>query len=319
MRRSWVAAVAACGLGACGGGSGGFSERPLPLSSKQDVVRELGNVSDFVGFGDGDAKAARPARAGRVHWSHLRPGRNAWAKATTTQACDGGGTVQTDDGRAGRAFELFPVTRTVDFTRMRYRDCTESDSFGDRFTSDGVYEFGLASSDDYGYSAAGRDGEPFKVRAVYAEANGGPLQTDSAFVGLDEYRVSGDFVEDREIVRAEYTDSEGYRAELELGDGTADPLVTTEGSGSFRIDGPYRYATSACDGGSVRLQTLAAITFNGSTGYPNGGRLRLLAGGAAATVTINLDGSATVELPTGGTAAIGAAEMRDLYDGGGDC
>lgn len=315
--------VAALFVGACSGGNGGFGPAPdddaVPLTSEQDVIRELGNINDFVGIGDGEAPVGKThmgkARAGKARVARL-PRRASLAKAVETFSCDNpDGFVDVEDSSGTRNFEHFPVARTVDITNYWYSNC-RTDFEGGYDLEDGAYETG-SSSDGYDYLLAGLGGDPFVILSR-DDSTSPSYYFQTAFRGLSEYRLAGGDDEARELFGFEFEDSDGRSGEVEVGRNADDTMVTIDGNGVFSIDGPYWYSTSECRGGEVRVDTLNVITFS-DQGYPDGGRLRFSSGDDAVVVTINGTGSATIQFSGGASASLTLAQMQDLYDSGGDC
>ncbi|MFA5938418.1 MAG: hypothetical protein WC809_03590 [Sinimarinibacterium sp.] len=321
---SRVAVVSALFVAACGGGDGQFGPPPdddaVPLSSEQDVIRELGNINDFVGIGDGEVPVGKAAAIGKVRMGKARVARlsrrTALAKTVETFGCDNtDGFVDVEDSSGTRSFEHFPVTRAVDITNSWYSNCrTDFEDGYDLY--DGATEVG-SSSDGYDYVLAGLDGDPFVTLSRY-DSTSPSYYYQTAFRGLSEYRLAGGDDEARELFDIEFEDSDGRSGEVEVGRNADDTMVTIDGNGVFSIDGPYWYSTSECSGGEVRVETLNVITFS-DQGYPDGGRLRFTSGGDSVLVTVSGTGGATIQFSNGGSASLTSAQMQDLYNSGGDC
>ncbi|HEY1075320.1 MAG TPA: hypothetical protein VGE51_01400 [Fontimonas sp.] len=303
--------LAACG----GGGSGGTPvNTPALLGTKDDVARELGNLIDFIALGDNieNTQSAQATWRPRVQSKQLNRAR--LAKAAV--ACDSG-SANEETGSAVRDFELFPVSRSVEFTRRSSDNCSSEVGDGTTITFDGVFEDGqsAAGSDglSYDYFAAGSAGSPVSLEI---EADDGEFSTLST-LGVIETASDSAASETRVSVAIDATDSSGYSSMAQVGD-DGDPLIATITGTRISVSGPYRYSSTLCSGGAVRVATPSELTF-GVNGYPNGGELRLTAGTQTATVRINLDNSATVQLPDGSTQTISSSEARSIFDNGSDC
>lgn len=319
-----VMLVTALLVSACGGGDGEFDNPPdndaVPLTSEDDVIRELGNISDFVGIGDGEApvgKARAVTGKGKGKLRVARPPRRAIvAKAVETFNCDNSdGFLDVEDSSGTRAFEHFSVTRAVDITNYWYDNCrTNFDNGYD--IQDGASEVG-SSGDGYDYAFAGLGNDPFVTVSRY-DSEGPSYYYQTSFRGLSEYRLADGDDEARELFDIEFEDSDGRDGTVYVGRNADDTMVTIDGNGAFRIDGPYWYSTSECSGGIVRVETLNDIVFS-DQGYPDGGRLRFTSGNDSVVVTISGSGGATIQFSDGGSANLTSAQMQDLVDNGGDC
>lgn len=319
-----IAVVSTLFLGACGGGDGQYDDPPdddaVRLTREEDVIRELGNINDFVGIGDGEApvgKARAVTSRGKNKLRVARPQRHAIvAKAVETFDCDNSdGFVDVEESTGSRSFEHFSVTRSVDITNYWYSNCrTDFDDGYDIY--DGATEQGSSTSDGYDYALAGDD-DPFVTVSRY-DSEGPSYYYQTSFRGLSEYRLAGGDDEARELFDIEFEDSDGRDGTVYVGRNADDTMVTIDGNGAFRINGPYWYSTSECSGGIVRVETLNDIVFS-DQGYPNGGRLLLSSGDDAVTVTISGTGGATIQFSNGGSASLSSAQMQDLVDNGGDC
>ncbi len=296
-------------LAACGGGGGdGGLDTPTPLSSKADVARELGNLVDFVSLGDtaGEAKSSRGTLQ-RIQ----QPGKAAID-------CDSG-SADEQTGTAQRDFALFDASRSVEFSVVSSNNCRiEGDDQSDTITFDGVTEEGSSATGAdgirYEYQVQGSNGSPASLRF---ETPGTNEFFELSGLGVIETALSSGRTETRALVDIESSDYSGYSSTVQIGQ-NGEPLTVVVAGTRVTVDGAYQYSSTECPGGSIRVATPSALTF-GANFYPNGGELRLTSGDRTATVQINLDGSATVQLPDGGTETLSSSEARSIFDNGSGC
>lgn len=294
-------------LAACGGDSERqLSDTPVPLVTKSDVVRELRIVNYFLIYGDGEAQYGPSLADGKRRHGPLPR----WLTRTPAKAeaanCDSG-SGETVEGRKQRSFEFFGVSRQVDYSIGTFAACRRTDVSGvDAVTMDGVLEDGESPSGEYSYLLAG-DGR--KPALMTFELDGAVFH--QGVRGLFEYRSTSTLYEQRQTAVFNFDHDAGSAILGEFGS-SGEPFVETDGGGRYTADGPYRYNSTECEGGSVRLETVSPMVI--SRGYPSGGMLRFTSGTASATVVIRSDNGATVYFADGSSASITPAEMRELYD-----
>ena len=293
-------------LTACGSDSGPqLSNAPVPLATKDDAVRELRIVNYFLVYGDGEAQYQSPfpsrKRGDRApHRFAITP-----AKAETVDCESGSGSFV--EGSRLRAFEFFGTSVQVDYSIGTFAACRRTDTPGvDAITFDGVFEDGESASGEYSYSLAGDGRNP---ALMIFEQDGAVFH--QGVRGLVEHRSTRALYEERQIAVYTFDHDAGSAIVGEFGR-SGEPFVETDGGGRYSADGPYRYGSTECEGGSVRLETVSPMVI--SRGYPSGGTLRFTSGTASATVVIRSDNGATVTFADGSSASITPAEMRELYD-----
>lgn len=294
------------------GCSGGNSEpglqlhdAPVPLATKTDVVRELRIVNYFVTYGDGEAQYTPPFGSSKAGLD-----RSAWlAKARSKAeavACESG-SGSSAEGSKQRTFELYGVSRQVDYTVGTFSACRRTDTPGvDSITFDGVLESGDSTSGDYSYLLAGDGRSPSLMT----------FQQDGAtfhqgVLGLSESRISSTLYEERKRMTFNFDHDGGSVILGEFGH-SGEPFVETDGGGRYTVNGPYRYVSTECVGGSVDITTDSPLVVE--QGYPRGGALRFSSGVVSATVVVRSDSSATIQFSDGTTGSISGNEMRQIYD-----
>lgn len=297
-------------LTACGGGSDAGADEVL-LASRADALRELSVLGSVAGFGyyseGGDRKRGSWRAGARL------------AKATRTEDCDSGSLTVTD-GSAERSFQLFPVQRTVSFERYDARDCVRTDDSGFTVSLDGRTESGSSSNDGYHYIVIGAGDEPATTRLQPADSDDPDSFVISRGTGAYEEVEREGRTESREVALysgSSYSQAVG-NSEAEISTGrSGDPLISITTGTTQTLDGPYSYSTNRCTGGTLRVATLAPLTFN-ADGL-TGGSLRISSGAGAITYSFNPNGSATVQFADGSSGKLAASEVDDAYFEDSDC
>ncbi|WP_020651130.1 hypothetical protein [Solimonas variicoloris] len=314
------AAVSAA-LAGCGGD--GHSARSVSLSSKDDVLRELGNLSafvDFSGLTDGPTPpAAATASTTKARFvgtalksRTLAPLRAAvGAKAATVYDCDSGSySEETLSGTY--TFALFDSTpRTVSIYREENNQCVFVYEGGYREIYDGHYERGSytpETGDQYAYLRFGTANSVYRYREELSGDSDYPSTEE--LQGLLERRAGDSDAEVRaDDFRYHYTEP-GYNADITLGDGELMKLLTADTG--LRADGSIYYSTSVCRGGTLRYTTTTPISIP-QEGTAQG-VLKMESGKESATVTLNADGSATVQFADGSSTTLTAGEVLAALD-----
>lgn len=297
------------GLGACGGGDDTdgalrLHDAPVPLIVKADVVRELGIVNYFVTFGDGEARYSDRFDASAR--SATPKARSEVFQAKAEAQCESG-TGTYDQGSRLRAFELFGVSAQVDYSVGRLNNCRRTDTPGvDSITLNGVVEQGETASGEYFYQLAGEGRTP---ALTTVEQDGAVFR--QGVLGLTEVRLTSAVLDERQVTRYTFDHDAGSAIVGEFGV-AGEPFVETDGGGRYTVNGPYRYQSTECTGGSVRVATASPVVI--SQGHPSAGTLRFTSGTASATVVIRSDNGATIYFSDGAIDSISGDEMRRIYD-----
>ena len=247
-------------LAACGGGSSRDAQSPfltppsspIALSTKQDVLREIGAYillhSRFIGDIQG---------------------------LLENSSCTEGGTIDVASGQRSRDFLFYDLENAVvDYDIETHRGCQGSpdESEGRYYVTEGVYETGIhvvesESGPNYAYALIGNGDMPFEVDL---RTLGRPSNEKVAFelLGAIEFKL---FADD---TLPEFT----YRAESRVASlvGAPVPATTTVYGNddepmvatlppsrplTVTLDGPYGYATTDCVGGAGRIATLSPVTY----------------------------------------------------------
>lgn len=315
-------AAASVTLAACGGG-GGSSEHNVSLSSKDDVLREIGNLSAFVDFSgitnDAMAAAASAASAPKARFvgsalktlrlASANPGLS--AKAVTVHDCDSG-SYSEETLTGTYTFALFDSTpRTVSIYREDNNHCIYDYEDGYREIYDGHYESGgytPNTGDRYSYLRLGTGSSVYRYREEWSGNSGYPSTEEMQ--GLLERRAGDSDAEVRaDDFRDHYTEP-GYSADITLGDGELMRLLIADTG--LRADGSIYYSTSVCRGGTLRYTTTTPISVP-QEGTAQG-VLKMESGNESATITINADGSATVQFGNGNSLTLSASEVLAALD-----
>ena len=329
---SKVAALAALMLllSGCGGGGGsddGGSGDAVPLEAEADVLRELsmlGGIAYELGYNIEPAAASTlrrsPMRQALMRGSKQRlPARK---KASVAAAIDDGcdsGSVSTSSGSKNVSFQYYGASSSSDYEISDYRDCVvdhSGDDYVDTDYDDGRIEVGASTNDasevQYGYGQFGSGSTPELYRNHYQEQGQAAQDNEVQTLGRVEFRSLQDGRFDQALVASfDYRENNSYSLSLDLGQTSAPFKLVQSGNGSLSIDGPYRYASSECEGGTATTTTHQAITFNSQTGNVSGGQVRVNAGSDSVTITFNADGSAGYLLGNGLSGTLNSAEVYD--------
>lgn len=312
-------------LAACGNGSNdddpgdGVPDVPnstVPLSSKADVQREIGNFIDVYGiFFVEDADDAAARKSARVDLSQVVP------KAATTIECGRSGKVIEDGGTKTRAFTYYEAAPSVEYSTSTYDGCQEDDGDGDgTYTeSNGFQESGggAVASTFYSYNAFGQGDRS------YTELERSPDAEDEfefeAIRGLFETATTASSIETRHVFtlrfEEEHEDEEDGHTAGQVTQGEKDdPFVTIVDASGVSVEGPYEYATTECKGGRGRIETPTPVAFD-EEGLPVGGAVKVIAGSASVTVTFVNDGSATYQFADGTSGTLTRVEIEAATDG----
>lgn len=324
-----VIPVAIALLSACGSSGGDDDDNGIPdpstapfaVSTKADVVTETSNfigLRNFVlGESDEDVDAAALSKA-KSFRSSSRKTAKVSPKAAVTENCEGGGTYTTDEGDKSRTFRYFPqLTVNVTYFSELDRNCKET-ADGETTTYNGYYEDGYSATAvdgvSYDYAVSGRDGVPVTERT-----EGSGYSEYEEVLGSVETRYTATTLESRYKFSVAYRDKEGNEelaGTYVLGSDSIEFRAAYDASGAT-FNGPYRYSTTECAGGSGSLATVQALSFD-DAGYPTAGQIRISNSNnsGTATVTFNADGSATYQLAGGATGTITRAELLAREDNG---
>jgi hypothetical protein len=136
-------------------------------------------------------------------------------------------------------------------------------------------------------------------------------------LGRAESRDNGTSYESREVFSLDFTytfPGDSLRLDIEAGD-SGDPLIFVDnynGDGSLSIDGPFRYSSDFCNGGSLRYDTVQNLTlgFSDTYGYyPNDGQLRIESGSAGVTLDFQPNGDISYTFDSGATGTVTLAQV----------
>lgn len=229
--------------------------------------------------------------------------------AKAARSCGSGSSVEQDE-LAPYGYVFFNRTVETDTQRRTDTRCTITGSASQEMFN-GISEFGsTATTADGARFAYRRDGGNGGVyEQTYAEFDNGRQvysQTER-FAGSVEARDTDEALELRAVYRLEYEDSEGFFADVAIGNPGAPFRIISDETG-LHLNGEYGYGTRECRGGAVTVVTQEGLNRDGEGGF-NAGRLRLTSGSRDAVFRFSSNGSATVELK-GSPVVIPAAEVR---------
>jgi hypothetical protein len=318
-------------LAACSGGGGNDGIDPVSLSTKADVIREIGTFEAMQGEeGAQPASSARARRSGaqrlmsRSTSSQAR-GRHpkSYAPAAETVPCDSGSVSYEDFTGATRNYPLFGVTPpSTDYAVLQFRDCVDNSYYPWTYTTDGRSESGnstsTAQTPAYSYEVLGSGSTPY-TDAAEDKSTGDRYTTQ--LLGRIEDRDNGAVWQSREHLTASLRSTfDGDTFSMTVGIGEdGNPMVFTDdyGVGTLAIDGPMHYSSSFCEGGRIEVTTNESLTFGSdeSGSFINGGQLVIEAGSRSVTITFQGDGGASYEFNDGDSGTI----TRDEISGGSEC
>jgi len=333
--RSLSVRVAACAsvalLAACSGGGGGGID-PVSLSTKADVIREIGTFEAM----QGEEPGAQPASSARARSSGVQrlmsrntspQGRGnrvkGYAPAAETVPCDSGSVTYEDFTGVARNYPLFGVTPpSTDYGVLQYRDCVDNYDYPWVYTSDGRVETGDSASTPqtpaYSYEVLGSGSTPYTNTSE--DTSTGDRYT-AHLLGRTETRDNGAVYQSRENLTAglRFTFG-GDTLRMTVGAGEdGNPLVVTDdyGNGTLAVDGPIHYSSEFCEGGRVEFTTVEPMTFgsDASGSFINGGQIMIEAGSRSVTITFQGDGGASYQFNDGDSGTI----TRDEMSGGSEC
>ncbi|TJY59825.1 hypothetical protein E4T66_11610 [Sinimarinibacterium sp. CAU 1509] len=305
--------IVAAGLTACSGGGSGDG---LSLTSKSDVLRELGvldGATDFVASTT-DVQHAKRGVARPVAIAQFKR-----VSAKDAQACADGGSIDESSGTRARRFQYIDtLQRDVNYERRLANACRQSDTSSGVTTStygDGLVETGETADGSVSYAEAGQGGPKYEV--VIEQAQGGVVisRTKFSLKGAVETHTTGAVEESFSAIGSESENLEnGVTSSGMFAFGSSSEAFRTVQNFATRelsLDGTYRYRTTACNGGAVEITTLMPMTGNYDDAgyYMTGGSLRLDAGSGGASVTFNNDGSASYQLGDGSVGTLTRAEI----------
>ena len=319
-----VALLAACSTG---GGDDGID--PVSLSTKADVIREIGNVASMRGEGPmmqpaSTAQARRSGARGFMAPSASGQARGSRGKgyapaAEETVPCDSG-SMTYEDFIGARNYPLFGVTPpSTDYSVYQYRDCVDNTYYPWVETSDGRVELGYSDSTAqtpaYYYEVLGSGSTPYV--SIAEDKSTGDRYTGRV-LGRSESRDTGSVWQSRENLTVGFRSTFGgdiFTMDVDVGD-DGNPLVITNDYSvdTLAVDGPISYSSSACEGGRVEFTTLEPMTFgydDSGMRFVNGGQIVIEAGGRSVTVTFQSDGGASYQFNDGASGTISRDEVSD--------
>ncbi len=326
MKRIGFCAALAMGCAfvtACGGGSD-----TVALKSEADVVREIQNLASLYVQPAPAAKSAGPGKRaagvrGLLARSVAGQSRAARGQGTAKVAgtCDSGSYTYDDFVGQARSLPLFAASPVLDYTVGIDYDCRFVDGTFSEFY-DGNYEFGdnsaytvgTVEAPYYDYYADGSGGTPYRV--IFEDTDFDEKLTVRT-LGRAESRDNGAVYESRETFGIDFTytfSGQTIRLDVDAGAG-GDPLIFVDNydtDGSLSIDGPLRYSSDICDGGSLRYDTVQNLTlgFSETYGYyPNGGELHIESGSAGVTLEFQANGDVLYTFDGGGSGTVTLAEV----------
>jgi hypothetical protein len=333
MRNKLVAGAAgACValLAGCGGGGGGADSGAsggVPLTTRSDALREMGNFAlAMLPATVASASASARAQSGTAAPSRLGPAHpRTRVEANTAETCNEGGTQDDMGGSKSRTFVYFPTTVSMDYQRTLYSNCgqnggADSDGNTQIRTFDGVEEIGYDRG-PYFYLQFGSSDAPFKETDIIKNPAGvitssvqiqGSELLEVAYSSPTESRLSRSIsvIQDQPAAFTGNFATGGSNGYFDaLADRTGQIPVYTVG-GTFG----YSSSPSGCSGGEITLQTLQPLEIpdgDGSTlSNPVGGSIRIGSGTGSVTIAFNTDGSAEATFSAGGSTAISANDVR---------
>jgi hypothetical protein len=317
--------AAGLALAACGGGGGGSNT--VSLKSRDDVVREVANLSILYVDGGAPAASAKTRSIGArglmtrtLAGRQRTPAKNASPKTTT--ACDSGSLTYDNFYGVVRSLPLFGVDPTVDYyletnSSCKFVDGSYSELYSGRYEEGGNigYTAGSAESPLYEYYQDGEGGAPYRM-VLQDTAYDEKLTFTS--LGRVESRDTGTAFESREVYGVDIVyvfGGDSVRIGIDTGE-SANPLIFVDNYGgdtSLSIDGPMRYTSSFCEGGALEYATLTNLTVasDGSGTYINGGELTITSGSASVTLVFESDGDVQYTLSGGGSGLVTRAELAN--------
>jgi hypothetical protein len=321
-------------LGACSDGGGGGDGIPsaITLTSEQDIVREVANLSTLHATDEGLSGGAGASRSGvrrLVASSRVADRQAVRAKRMSPQAetynCDSGTTTSDSFFGVTRNLPLFGVSPTMDYytdvdNNCRYVDGTQT------WTSNGRSEYGdndsysatTAESPNYYYMLDGNGSTP--AAFYYQDTEFDEKQTFKS-LGRTEYRDNGTSAESRESIAFDLTwnfGGDGFGFEIVAGK-SGDPLIYVDNyvDGTFSIDGPFGYTSTDCRGGNVVYDTVNLMTLGSDEYGPfiSGGELVIASGANSVTLVFQSNGGYQYQFSNGDSGEVTREES--LY--GDDC
>jgi hypothetical protein len=309
--RDWIYRAAAIGvtglaLAACGGDSGGGN-----ADAKQNVIRELGQLSYFVQV------------AGPLFGKGLSPFDPA---AAPPETCEQGVGIATE-GEGRRTFDFYSTSPIVSFTRYEFENCRVGATIGDapaQLEYEGEVETGserdndpsnLADSSDY-YVEYGAGGEPLVLERIVRDVDGLDIVEESSdrLTGSAEWRYFDYGLEQASVLvrLLERTAPEAYTLVWLQGE-SGDPLraQTDPSSRLVSFEGPYTYNSSRCTGGSRRITTVQDLERDDA--YPVGGEIDIQIGATVLSIAFTQDG-ASARFDDGAAVTLTAEEVRAALD-----
>lgn len=309
---------AVAGLSACGGGDDdGASDGPVALAGTADALRELtlaaganGAVASLVDLpGPGGALAAR---------SSMR------AKATESGPCEDGGSFSETTGQGPHDFVLLGIPAvTVDFSRGSANNCKSVSAEGNHTTTyieNGSGESGESVAPVNGASLSYESSADGFSEIIEERENGTLLHREvQTRQGKVEFRSTGSSDETRVLGSFRYSesgsDTDSYKARIDVGDSTAHPLRVVVTDTSLVIDGSYAYHTTDCSGGKVTVSTPSegGVALDGNR-RPVGGQLQLNSGSNTVLFSFGEDGGATVRFNGGAPTSLTPTQVHTALD-----
>lgn len=315
-----LAGVALLALAACNnddGNNSGNGDKPVALSSADDVKRELSNVFgtfelELVGLSISPASGGEPTlrasvatprplpRQGTVR-SLAQPPR---AAAPVSSACGTSGTdTRTTDSKS-RSFTWFSFTGTVQYQLDVFAACAAQSSGDSAETTNGTIERGQTDDNNHLYALFGSGATPVDLKQ-----SGSTQSSELRLVGgVEAQAVTNQSDDILGVMQADLittSDGGGNSAHVDLGR-TGEPFETHIVSNGFAFTGIYSYTAGnpGCAGGDVHITTPATLTVSSdelSGASFGGGSLKLASGDKSVTLTFNADGSATMAGDVTGT------------------
>lgn len=314
-------------LSACGGGGGGSSA--VTLKTKDDVIREVSNLSSLLSPGSVGAKSAQPGarNLGARRFMELKAGGKASPskrlKAGTRYDCGTGYYTEEVFSNTSRSLPLFSVSPNMDYDIEIYSSCKDVEGTYST-TQNGTGE----SGDNWGYAAftGGSPGYDYLALSNYSytEKDTNP---DYGYTftfkgqGRGESRDDGAAYLSRDAISLDITsvfEGDTFKVSLDFGK-SGSFLETTDNYGSdgtFEVNGPLAYSSSDCPGGSMTLSTPQAISFGSDVDgdYTTGGQLQIVSGGKTVTLDFQSNGDVDFEIEGGVSGVITRAEQDESFD-----
>jgi hypothetical protein len=312
-----VGALAALLVAACGGGGGGSSVNTpaYTLNSKADAIREVANVAALLADLDPNQAGFAPGDAGPVTSATGPATQTDSSNPATTNNCRDGGSESDTDVATNHTFQYFtPVVQITnnDGLKSSFSGCTVK-SGGSAYVYDGYAEEGQGTddaSDTYSYLRAGLENDPSsEYRIQFVSGTSETLRLRGLIERVDLGNQLVQKTQGLSYIFSEDVGQQKAQYQASLGSSGNDFTIQSPAPGTFTIDGPLSYSSSAasCLNASLLLKTATALVVD-SHGVPNSGELDITAGSAKANVIFSASG-AQAQFADGHSEMISSTEL----------